>query len=343
MVTTINVPKRTILLPLPLTPAQKQLKLDFLVEKLKSYSLNEIAEQELDLIYFWPLMKNSRLKRLYRNYTLVYSREELKNLLLLSYKDILGPDFVEALPPEENELPVDEIVEEETALSNLVEPLHAWVPTVPLNPADAENFPNEDEAAEAADAAADAQAEASEAAEAAIEAAEAGEANAVSQAEQAEASEADEKEDERMAREDAIPISLQTTMGVIGGTIDFPTYLAGGYNDRVRTLLAARARNRMEKEEAEGQRARDEQEAREAREQMEGEQAEANEAREAADARDRAEDEQAEAREAADEGEDGGDESGVDAGDFGYDWGFDFSLDFGFDFGDMFDSGDASS
>src|SRR6185295_16004100 len=73
-----------------LTPAQQALKLAFLQASLALYSLDQIAEQELDKIYAWPLMKNSALKRTYRNYTLAYTRSELKTLLLISYYGLLG-------------------------------------------------------------------------------------------------------------------------------------------------------------------------------------------------------------------------------------------------------------
>ncbi len=92
---------QAILLPIPLTPAQRALKLAFLTANLAQYSLDQIAEQELNKIYAWPLMKSSALKRLYKNYTLVYTRAELKNLLLLSYYQLLGTS-VPPVPPTAN-------------------------------------------------------------------------------------------------------------------------------------------------------------------------------------------------------------------------------------------------
>jgi len=79
-----------VMLPMPLPEAYREAKRKLLAKELKRYTLEQIAMQELYRIYFWRGMKNSPVKRLYRNYTLAYSLYELKNLLLASYKEILN-------------------------------------------------------------------------------------------------------------------------------------------------------------------------------------------------------------------------------------------------------------
>lgn len=82
--------KQLIFLPTPLTPKQKRVRHQLLAEQLKEGSLEKIATQEIYKIYSWRSMKNSPAKRLYKNYSLVYSFTELKRLLLSNYRNILN-------------------------------------------------------------------------------------------------------------------------------------------------------------------------------------------------------------------------------------------------------------
>ncbi len=80
------------LLPMPLSPEQQKQKKRFLTERLKQHSLEEIAMQELYKIYSWRQLDDTKLKRLYRDYSLIYSPDELKNFLLATYRTIISSD-----------------------------------------------------------------------------------------------------------------------------------------------------------------------------------------------------------------------------------------------------------
>lgn len=102
-------PNLLFLLPMPLTTAQKKKLIKYLTTALLTYSMDEIVEQELDRIYSWPTMPNSKTKKLYKNYTLVYSRAELKNLLLVTYHDALGTTVPD--PADDEPLAEDDSIE----------------------------------------------------------------------------------------------------------------------------------------------------------------------------------------------------------------------------------------
>jgi hypothetical protein len=70
-----------ILLPMPLSPPQLAQKQALLAEALKTTTREQLIVQELGRIYTWRTMKDSPLKRLYKNYSLAYSLPELRLFL----------------------------------------------------------------------------------------------------------------------------------------------------------------------------------------------------------------------------------------------------------------------
>jgi hypothetical protein len=70
------------LLPIPLSLNHSQLQMKSLTTLLEQKSLDEVVEAQLEQIYAWEKVKNPVNQRLYRNTSLVYSRKEIRDLLL---------------------------------------------------------------------------------------------------------------------------------------------------------------------------------------------------------------------------------------------------------------------
>ena len=116
---------------MPLDPIQQEQLVAYLTERLATSTLDAIVEEELDVIYDWPHMPNSATKRLYRNYSLAYSRAELKSLLLRTYTSALDAEF-----PSDDRLPPPEAPPEETPIETPGDTGSggSWTPQVPLDP-----------------------------------------------------------------------------------------------------------------------------------------------------------------------------------------------------------------
>lgn len=82
-------PDMLFLLPMPLGREQLLKKKQVLQEKRKEFTIEQIALQEVAVIISWRTMPESAVKRLYRNLELIYTTEELNNLLLATWKIVL--------------------------------------------------------------------------------------------------------------------------------------------------------------------------------------------------------------------------------------------------------------
>jgi len=78
------------MLPSPIDPRLERHLARILIGKLEDTSLENLVEERIEEILNWDKMDNPVLKRRYRNYSLVYSREELKSWTLVTYKKILN-------------------------------------------------------------------------------------------------------------------------------------------------------------------------------------------------------------------------------------------------------------
>jgi len=82
-----------VLLPYPVSPAVRRVRARRLRQRLQSSSLAEQLEQDLHPFDDWASLRDPLQRRLCRNASLIYSREELRQALLAEYRQLLGHEL----------------------------------------------------------------------------------------------------------------------------------------------------------------------------------------------------------------------------------------------------------